>query len=137
MDELNQRKSWDVGCVLEVFSSSAGKWYIGQIAQVGEGATAHMITVQFIGDNGQIMQKSMPRSDVQLAPFGRNTRQMPPGFQKVASESRPGEFSYQDTSTMTKYQTKEFAWQSYYLKVLKCEQAQQLLAQGGGAPQSQ
>lgn len=136
-DELKLRESWSVGSVIEVYSSSASKWYIAQVVKVGAANAPSTLTVQFIGDNGQIMQKSMPRSDMQLAPFGRNTRQMPPGFQKVASESRPGEFSYQDTSTMTKYQTKEFAWQSYYLKVLKCEQAQQLLAQGGGAPQSQ
>lgn len=136
MDELNQRKAWDVGSVLEVFSSSVGKWYIAQIAQVGEGATAHMITVQFIGDNGQIMQKSMPRSDVQLATFGRNTRQMPPGFQKVASESRPGQFSYQDSSTGTKYQTKDLAWQNYYANILKTEQAQQLLKQQSLKPQT-
>merc|ERR1719421_1529441 len=129
MDELNQRKSWDVGCVLEVFSSSAGKWYIAQLAQVGDKATAHMITVQFVGDNGQIMQKTMPRSDVQLANFGRNTRQMPPGFQKVASQSRAGEFSYLDSSNGQKYQTKELAWQNYYANILKSEQAQQLLKQ--------
>jgi hypothetical protein len=123
------RASWSVGSVIEVYSSSASKWYIAQVAKVGENASAHMITVQFVGDNGQIMQKSMPRSDMQLATFGRNTRQMPPNFQKVASESRPGQFSYQDSASGTKYQTKELAWQNYYLKVLKCEQAQQLLAQ--------
>jgi len=129
MDELEQRKSWAVGTVMEVFSASASKWYIAQVVQVGNGANAHMITVQFVGDNGQILQKSMPRSDVQLATFGRNTRQMPPGFQKVASESRPGQFSYMDSATGTKYMNKELAWENYYAKILKCEQAQQLLKQ--------
>jgi len=133
-DELKLRESWKVGSVIEVYSSSSAKWYIAQVVKVGAKNAPSTLTAQFIGDNGQILQKSMTRSDVQLAPFGRNTRQMPPGFQKVASESRPGDFSYQDTSTMSKYQTKEFAWQSYYLKVLKCEQAQQLLAQQHGAP---
>jgi len=135
-DELKLRESWNVGSVIEAYSSSSSKWYIAQVVKVGAKNAPSTLTAQFIGDNGQIMQKSMPRSDVQLAPFGRNTRQMPYGFQKVASESRPGEFSYQDTSTMTKYQTKEFAWQSYYLKILKCEQAQLLLAQQHGAPPS-
>jgi len=128
-DELKERQSWAVGTVIEVFSSSAAKWYIAQVAQVGEKTTAHMITVQFVGDNGQIMQKSMPRSDVQLANFGRNTRQMPPGFQKVASQSRAGEFSYLDSSNGQKYQTKELAWQNYYANILKSEQAQNLLKQ--------
>jgi hypothetical protein len=135
-DELQMRQSWAVGSVIEVYSSSASKWYIASVVKVGAKGAPLTLTVQFIGDNGQIMQKSMPRSDMQLAPFGRNTRQMPPGFQKVESASRPGEFSYQDTNTMTKYQTKEFAWQCYYQKVLKCEQAQQLLAQQHGAPPS-
>lgn len=128
-DELTERKNWSVGSVLEVFSASASKWYIAQLVEVGERANAHMITVQFIGDTGQIMQKAMPRSDVQIAPFGRNTRQMPPGFQKVASESRPGEFSYQDSASGQKYQTKELAWQNYYAAILQSEQAQQLLRQ--------
>lgn len=129
VDELKERENWNVGTVIEVFSSSASKWYIAQLVEVGEKATAHMITVQFVGDTGQIMQKSMPRSDVQIAPFGRNTRQMPPGFQKVSSESRPGQFSYQDSSSGQKYQTKELAWQNYYAAILKSEQAQQLLRQ--------
>jgi len=133
-DELRLRESWKVGSVIEVYSTSSSKWYIAQVVKIGAANAPGTLTAQFIGDNGQIMQKTMPKSDVQLAHFGRNTRQMPPGFQKVASESRPGEFSYQDTSTMTKYQTKEFAWQSYYEKVLKCEQAQQLLAQQHGGP---
>merc|ERR1711924_408184 len=86
---------------------------------------------------GQVMQKQMPRGDVQLAPFGRNTRQMPPGFEKVASQSRPGEFSYMDSSSGTKYQTKELAWQNYYQAVLKSEQAQNLLRQQSLAPVGQ
>merc|ERR1711865_698405 len=73
------------------------------------------------------MQKSGPRSDAQFAAFGSNTRQTPPGFQKVASESRPGEFSYQDSASGQKYQTKEIAWQSHYAPILQSEQAQQLL----------
>merc|ERR1719478_190686 len=131
------RESWAVGSIIEVFSSSAGKWYIAQVVQLGEKTTAHMITVQFVGDNGQIMQKSMPRSDVQLAIFGSNTRQMPPNFQKVASESRPGQFSYQDSASGQKYQTKELAWQNYYQGILKSEPAQQLLKQQSLTPQPQ
>merc|ERR1719247_2539971 len=104
------------------------------MVEVGEKATAHMITVQFIGDTSQIMQKSMPRSDVQLAVFGRNTRQMPPGFQKVASQSRPGQHSYEDSSSGQKYQTKELAWQNYYAALLKSEQAQSLLKQSSLRP---
>jgi len=126
-DELTERKNWSVGSVLEVFSASASKWYIAQLVEVGDMANSHMITVQFVGDTGGIMQKSMPRSDVQIAAFGRNTRQMPPGFQKVASEYRPGEFSYQDSTSLQKYQTKELAWQNYYAAILLAEQAQELL----------
>merc|ERR1719453_2269848 len=130
-EELKERENWAVGSVVEVFSASASKWYIAQVVQVGDKGTAvaHMLAVQFVADNGQIMQKSMPRSDVQIAAFGKNTRQMPPNFTKVASESRPGEFSYKDTTTGTKYQTKELAWENYYNATLKCEQAQQLLQQ--------
>jgi len=131
LDELKLRESWIVGSVMEVFSSSAAKWYIAQVKDVGTKGTpnAHMITAQFVGDNGQILQKSQPRSDVQLATFGKNTRQMPPNFQKVASESRPGQFSYQDSESGQKYQTKELAWENYYVVILKCEQAQTLLKQ--------
>jgi len=133
-DELTERKNWSVGCVIEVYSGSASKWFIAQLVEVGENANSHMITVQFVGDTGQIMQKSMPRSDVQIAPFGRNTRQMPPGFQKQASESRPGEFSYADPESGQKYQTKELAWQNYYAAILKSEQAQLLRQQALTAP---
>jgi len=136
-EELKMREAWAVGSVVEVYSASASKWYIAQVVQLGENATAHMLTVQFVGDNGQVMQKSMPRSDVQLAIFGRNTRQMPPNFQKVASESRPGQFSYQDSASGHKYQTKELAWQNYYQSILKSEQAQQLLRQQSLTPQPQ
>lgn len=136
-EELKMRQSWAVGAVIEVFSSSAAKWYIAQVVQVGEKATAHMLTAQFVGDNGGILQKSMPRSDVQLAIFGSNTRQMPNNFQKVASESRPGEFSYQDSASGQKYQTKELAWQNYYQVILKSEQAQQLLRQSSLTAQPQ
>lgn len=79
----------------------------------------------------------MPRSDVQLAIFGTNTRQMPNNFQKVASESRPGQFSYQDMASGQKYQTKELAWQNYYQAILKSEQAQQLLRQSSLTAQPQ
>jgi len=129
VDELKERESWAVGSVLEVHSASVSKWFIAQLVEEGDKANAHMITVQFVGDTGQIMQKSMPRSDVQLAVFGRNTRQMPPGFQKVGSQSRPGQFSYEDSSSGQKYQTKELAWQNYYAAILKSEQAQNLLKQ--------
>lgn len=126
-DELQQRELWTVGSCVEVFSSSASKWYIAQVKALGEEQSAGVLTVQFIGDNGQILQKSMPRSDAHLAFVGRNTRLMPPNFQKVSSESRPGQFSYQDTETGAKYATKELAWENHYIKILQCEQAQDLL----------
>jgi len=130
LDDLQQREYWAVGSCMEVFSSSASKWYIAQVTDVGEKgiAKAQMVTVQFVGDNGQILQKTMPRRDSQLATFGRNTRLMPPNFQKVASESRPGEFSYQDSESRAKYQTKELAWQQYFAAIFKCGHAQQLLS---------
>lgn len=134
--ELKMRETWAVASVIEVFSSSAAKWYIAQVVQMGEASNAHMFTVQFVGDNGQILQKSMPRSDMQLAVFGRNTRQMPPNFTKVASQSRPGQFSYQDSASGQKYETKELAWQNYYQAILKSEQAQNLLRQAA-LPQAQ
>jgi len=120
-DELKAREAWVVGSIIEVYSASAGRWYVAQICQVSDSkvGTSQMLTVQFMGDNMQFLQKTMPRSDVQVAPFGRNTKLMPPDFQKVASESRPGQFSYQDTTTGVKYQTKELAWQNYFIKALK------------------
>jgi hypothetical protein len=123
-DELQRRELWTVGSCLEVFSSTASKWYI---AQVRDMPNAHMVTVQFVGDNGQILQKSMPRTEPQLATFGRNTRLLPPNFQKVTSQSRPGQFSYQDSESGAKYQTNELAWENYYDAILSCEQAMQLL----------
>lgn len=120
-DELKAREAWVVGSIIEVYSASAGRWYVAQVCQVTDSkvGTSQMLTVQFMGDNMQFLQKTMPRSDVQVAPFGRNTRLMPPDFQKVASESRPGQFSYQDTTTGVKYQTKELAWQNYFIRALK------------------
>jgi len=116
LDGLKQRELWTTGSCIEVFSSSASKWCIGQVkgmALKGD-PNADMVTVLFVSERGQIMEKTMPRSDSQLATFGRNTRLMPPNFQKVASESRPGQFSYQDAASGAKYQTKELAWQNYY-----------------------
>jgi len=53
------------------------------------------------------------------------------------SESRPGQFSYQDSSSGQKYQTKELAWQNYCASILQSEQAQALLAQGLPQPSQQ
>merc|ERR1711892_65271 len=108
-----------VGSVIEVFSATTSKWYIAQLVEVGENANAHMITVQFVGDTGQVMQMTMPRDCTQISAFGTNTRHMPPGFHKVASQSRPGEVSYQDSASGLKYQTNELAWQNYYGAILK------------------
>mmetsp|Transcript_154516 Transcript_154516/g.296632 ORF Transcript_154516/g.296632 Transcript_154516/m.296632 type:complete len:248 (-) Transcript_154516:71-814(-) len=77
--------------------------------------------MQFWLDADHAKQKSLYRSDnQQLAPLGTNLiGELPPTFKVKPSQSRPGQSSYADTTTGTKYQTVEQAWQVYFKRLLE------------------
>mmetsp|Transcript_47097 Transcript_47097/g.134859 ORF Transcript_47097/g.134859 Transcript_47097/m.134859 type:complete len:596 (-) Transcript_47097:105-1892(-) len=108
---------WDVGSVLEVYSATAGLWYPAQVTQVQPqpgNEENEVLTVQFYVED-EAKQKSLYRSDAQLAPLGAHTAgQLPPGFTTKASQSRAGQLVYMDESTGVKYGCPDLAWQLYF-----------------------
>mmetsp|Transcript_54590 Transcript_54590/g.130239 ORF Transcript_54590/g.130239 Transcript_54590/m.130239 type:complete len:542 (-) Transcript_54590:95-1720(-) len=115
-DELRQRTLWAEGSILEVYSARQGGWLVGMVSEVGQ-PTPDMLTVQFSADGLKLLQKCLSRNDMQLAVFGSNLSDLPPGFQATPSKSRPGDVSYMDTATGAKFQTTELAWRCHYEKM--------------------
>lgn len=103
------------GTVVEVFSATTGRWYPAEVTQVQPGETGEeVLTVQFYM-NEDAKQKSMYRSDQQLAPLGSHTgSELPPGFEIRPSQSRPGQLVYLDATTGTKYASAELAWHVHF-----------------------
>jgi len=108
---------WDVGSVLEVYSATAGLWYPAQVTQVQPqpgNEENEVLTVQFYVED-EAKQKSLYRSDAQLAPLGAHTAgQLPPGFTTKASQSRAGQLVCMDESTGVKYGCPDLAWQLHF-----------------------
>jgi len=116
--EARQRQSWQVGSILEVFSSTSGIWNIARVMQVREGEDADVLTVKFYVEDGP-KQKLLLRSDSQLALLGRNTGgKLPPGFKIKASQSHPGEAVYFDATTGSKYASLDMAWQTHFERLM-------------------
>eukprot|EP00929_Paragymnodinium_shiwhaense_P053478 TRINITY_DN26764_c0_g1_i1.p1 TRINITY_DN26764_c0_g1~~TRINITY_DN26764_c0_g1_i1.p1 ORF type:complete len:514 (+),score=80.98 TRINITY_DN26764_c0_g1_i1:104-1645(+) len=112
------RESWDVGSVLEVYSSSSGRWYVARVMKVQQQSAQDVMTVQFVTDDGPKM-KSQYRSDSALAVFGTNVvSELPPGFETKPSQSKPGTVVYFDATTGTKYARPELAWQVHLERLL-------------------
>merc|ERR1719174_753695 len=112
-------RDWTENSVLEVYSASKGRWYIGYVLQANAGEfDSQMLTVRFFDENNEAKQKSSPRNDPNLAPVGDNTiGQLPPGFQQTPSQSRPGAFSYLDISTGMKYSSVDLAWNVHFQRL--------------------
>jgi len=109
-----QRTAWQEGDVVEVFSTSGNRWYVASIVQVSN----QVLTVLFYDEAGP-KNKSLYRTDVQLAPLGSNCSDLPPGFVVKPSQNRPGMMAYLDATTGLKYGTLEMAWQTHFERLLK------------------
>mmetsp|Transcript_121506 Transcript_121506/g.349199 ORF Transcript_121506/g.349199 Transcript_121506/m.349199 type:complete len:431 (-) Transcript_121506:29-1321(-) len=95
------------GAVVEIFSSSLGRWCAGMIAAVNGDNT---VTVHFVDGKGGLLTKALSLADPRLADFGGHVRELPPDFRQVPSQSRPGQFSYLDTRTGMKLGSVALAW---------------------------
>jgi len=112
---LRQRSLWQVVSVVEVFSASLGRWCVALVTQVSQN---QFLSVSFPDAKGELLSKMLARSDLQLACFGSNISDLPPGFKAVPSQSRPGEFSYLDIAKGIKYQTLELAWRAHIERLI-------------------
>lgn len=112
---LRQRSLWQVGSVVEVFSASLGRWCVALVTQVSQN---QFLSVSFPDAKGELLSKMLARSDMQLACFGSNISELPPGFKAVPSQSRKGEFSYLDVAKGIKYQTLELAWRAHIERLI-------------------
>merc|ERR1719215_2232099 len=108
----SSQDEWDVGTVVEAYSATLSLWFPAQVTQVQpghEGPDRDVLTVQFYID-GEAKQKSVYRSDTQLAALGEHTAgQLPPGFTTKASQSRMGQLVYLDGATGVKYGSPDLA----------------------------
>lgn len=109
---------WNEGSVVEVYSSSAGRWFPAEVGKVEpQGAGEDVLTVSFYMDD-EMKQKSIYRTDSQLAPLGTNTfSDLPPGFETRPSQSKPGQLVYLDATTGTKYASLELAWRLHFQRL--------------------
>jgi len=107
---LRRRSLWQVGSVIEVFSSSLRRWCVALVTQVSQN---QFLSVSFPDAKGELLSKLLARTDLQLASFRSNISELPPSFKAVPSQSRPGEFSCLDTAKGIKYQTLELAWRAH------------------------
>jgi len=115
---LRRRSVWAPGSMVEVYSSSLGRWCIGFVAHINKD---QLLTVRFYdhrGPDGPLLAKNLARSDLQIAVFGSNLMELPPGFRQVPSQSRPGDVTYLDTASGMKFQGLELAWRHQLEKML-------------------
>jgi hypothetical protein len=100
--------------VIEIYSASSDRWNVAHVVWIAKStAGPEVLTLQFYQEDGP-KNKSLYRNDHQLAPYGTHCGgEKPPGCQVVSSQSRPGQFSYLDSSGM-KYETLEQVWKKYF-----------------------
>lgn len=115
-EETTRREVWDLSSVLEVFSASAGLWFVATIIRVGP--DIDVLTSQFYTADGP-KQKSLRREDPHFAELGVHTVEIPPSFRKAASASRPGAFAYIDAVSGAEYGRRELAWQVHFERIMK------------------
>lgn len=133
MDQVTRQEDWDVCSVLEVFSASAGRWYVACVIAVD--AMLQMLTVQFWASDGSPKNKHLMRDSEQLAELGTHTSELPPGFSAFPSESRPEHFTFFDSATGEGYASLEEAWQVYFDRLLYQPEAVQEVAEAPPSPQ--
>lgn len=127
---------WTEGSVLDVFSASAGRWYIALVSNVQpQGEGADVLTVTFYTSD-EMKQKSVHRTDSALAPLNTHTpSDLPPGFQTRPSQSKPGQLVYLDATTGTKYASLELAWRLHFERLQQqpsgCETVACMPSRGG------
>mmetsp|Transcript_53607 Transcript_53607/g.135392 ORF Transcript_53607/g.135392 Transcript_53607/m.135392 type:complete len:265 (-) Transcript_53607:126-920(-) len=114
-NELRRRATWEPGSVVEVYCSSLGQWCVGLVANINKDG---LLTVRFADKSGGLLAKNLVRSDMQLATFGSNTSELPPGVQAVPSQSRPGQMSYLDTAAALKFHSLELAWRHHLERLI-------------------
>lgn len=116
-----ERSMWRQGSILEIYSGSNVRWYPALLLRVQPGqGTPDVLTMQFWINDADAKQKSLYRSDQQLAPLATHLRgELPPGFSLKPSQSRPGQHVFMDMTTGTKYQTVELAWQTHFQRLLE------------------
>lgn len=131
---LRQRSLWQVGSVVEVFSASLGRWCVALVTQVSQN---QFLSVSFPDTKGELLSKMLARSDLQLACFGSNISEQPPGFKAVPSQSRKGEFSHLDVAKGIKYQTLELAWRAHIERLIDPRVDPKSYADPGPAPATQ
>eukprot|EP00929_Paragymnodinium_shiwhaense_P097291 TRINITY_DN59026_c0_g1_i1.p1 TRINITY_DN59026_c0_g1~~TRINITY_DN59026_c0_g1_i1.p1 ORF type:complete len:390 (-),score=76.94 TRINITY_DN59026_c0_g1_i1:370-1539(-) len=118
--------------LVEIFSNTERRWFIALVIAEDNGA----LTVRFEGSDGKPKEKACYREDPRLAPLGTHKATgymggagehlalpIPPGFEVVASASRPGQVSYLDGFDLQKYASPALAWQAYLERRLLGSQA--------------
>jgi hypothetical protein len=120
LEDLEERATWRVGTVLEVFSASNKRWFPALVTQVMRTKTSKdMLVAQFWLTIEEAKQKTIERNSDQLASLGTNCGdQLPPGFQIGASKSRPGMFVFLDATTGLKYESLELIWAVHFKRWL-------------------
>lgn len=114
------RETWEEGSIVEVYSATLGRWYPARVMKAelaDEGAD--VLTVQFSTDDG-LKIKAMYRSDAMLSPFGTHLHgELPPGFQRRPSQSRPGQVTFLDATTGRKYASDDLAWRVHLERLIE------------------
>lgn len=112
-------RNWNVNSVLEVYSATKNRWYIGYVETTEPGEhSSQMLWLRFWDENNDAKKKLVPRDDQSLAVFGTHTLgDLPPGFQVQASQSRPGASAYVDSATCMKYTSAEIAWNVHFQRL--------------------
>jgi len=115
--EARLREAWEVGSIVEAFSASAGRWSVARVTTVRQAEGSQVLTVKFYLDD-ECKTKTVYRNDKQLAPMGTHTsRELPPGFQMKASQSRPGQWVALDATTGVKYASADLAWKVHFDRI--------------------
>mmetsp|Transcript_2497 Transcript_2497/g.4003 ORF Transcript_2497/g.4003 Transcript_2497/m.4003 type:complete len:577 (-) Transcript_2497:150-1880(-) len=119
--DVEDRDSWKVGSVLEVFSASNKSWFPALVTQVSQTKLSkEMLTAQFWLNNEDAKQKTLARDSELLAKLGAHcAEQLPPGFQVAASNSRPGMNVFLDATTGLKYESLELIWAVHFKRWLE------------------
>eukprot|EP00929_Paragymnodinium_shiwhaense_P013524 TRINITY_DN121377_c0_g1_i1.p1 TRINITY_DN121377_c0_g1~~TRINITY_DN121377_c0_g1_i1.p1 ORF type:complete len:493 (+),score=123.99 TRINITY_DN121377_c0_g1_i1:112-1479(+) len=135
------------GAVVEIYSNTEARWLVALVVAPAAGAdAAAAVNVRFLDSTSRIREKVFPPGHPQLAAFGahfveetkrRGGDALPPGFEAVASQSRPGQVSYLQASKQQKFAHLEMAWKVYLDEQLGKSQKPAAAAAAAGAQAAQ